>query len=97
MDGGAPDIIYKACHGQHWVVTAQNNSQISCKMSAFRLPLYTENGMMCCKERHTLLLESFMTFPRYLRMYIRASIRIYIPLFGPHLVISTENNSQNNM
>ena len=51
----------QAHYGQHHIITTKNNSQISLKISAFNQPLCTENMMLCGKERHTLLLEGFLT------------------------------------
>jgi len=42
------------------------------KISAFNQPLCTENMILCGKERHTLLLEGFLTLLGYIRMIGRA-------------------------
>ena len=49
-------------------------------MSAFGHPLCIENGMLCFKVRHTLLLKCLITFVRYIWMSGRASASIYKPL-----------------
>ncbi len=66
-----------AHYGQHHVITTKNNSKLSLKISAFRLPPRTGNRMMCNMERHPLPLEYFITFPRYIRMLGRASDSIH--------------------
>ena len=80
MIGRASVSIYKCCHGQHRVISAKNDSQISCKMSDFGHPLCAGNNMMCCKERHPLLLECFIPFFRGIRMIRKASGSIYKPV-----------------
>ena len=68
MAGGAKGSIFKACYGQYYVITTKNDSQISCKISAFGHIPCTGNGMMCYKETHPLFLECFVNFPRYIRV-----------------------------
>ena len=82
IHGCLEDLLteYTYQYGPHGVISATNNSQIWCKMSASRHPLCTEIGMLCHKERHTLLLECFITFLRCMRMNGRASVSIYMPL-----------------
>ena len=80
----ASDSIYKSLHGQHHVITTKNNSQISCKISSFGYPLRTQNGMLCYKERHALLLEYSMTVLTYMRIIRGASYSIC-----KHLMVHT--------
>ena len=75
--GRASGSFYNTFHGQHRVITVKNNSQISCKMSAFGHPLHTLNEMLCCKKRHPLLFGCSVTFARYMRMIRRAFCRLY--------------------
>ena len=88
------DSIYKAAYSPHCcVISVKNKYQSSSKTSVFRLPLRTGNGMLCCKERHTLLVECFVTFLGYMWRLRGATDIIYKPLYGPHGVISAQNNS----
>ena len=74
------DSIYKATYGPHCVISVKNKYQSSSKISVFRLPLRTGNGMLCCKERHTLMVECFMTFLGYMWKLRGATDIIYKPL-----------------
>ena len=49
-------------------------------MSDFKYPISTENGMLRCKERYSLLLEHFKTFLQYVRMVGRESYSTINPL-----------------
>ena len=63
-------------------------------MSYFGHPLSIENEMVCCKERHPLLLECFTIF---LRMYKNEWMSFWKhvqALSGPQCVISTNKSSQ---
>ena len=90
----ASDSIYKAYHGQHHVITTKNNTQIPCQMSEFWLILRIGYGIMCCNERHILLLEYFIIFPTHIRVLGRAYNSIYKAWHGQHHVITTKNNTQ---
>ena len=46
-------------------------------ISDYRYLISIGNGMLCCKERHPLLLEYFIVFPRNARMVRGASESIY--------------------
>ena len=70
----------QAPSGHHCVISTNNLSQISCKISDFRHPPNTWNGVLCCTERHPLLLECFITFPCYVRGIEGTSDSIYKPL-----------------
>ena len=76
------DSIYKACRGQHHVITAKDNYQISCKMPSFWLPLCIGNEMLCCKERHKLMFNCFCAFLRYTVINGRALDSISKPFMG---------------
>ena len=52
---------------------------IACKIPDFRYPLRTKEGMLCCKERHILMLRCAVTFLRYMRKVVGASGSIYEP------------------
>ena len=54
-------------------VLEKTYSQIAYTISDFRFLLCTRNWMLCCKERHPLLLECFITFLRCIIMIGRAS------------------------
>ena len=75
------NIIYKAAYSPHCcVISVKNKYQSSSKTSDFRLPLRTGNGMLCCKERHTLLVGCFVTFLGYMWKLRGATDIIYQPL-----------------
>ncbi len=93
MSGIVSDSTYRACHGQHNVNTNNNTSQLSCKMAAFCHPLCSENGMMCCKERHILLLECFIVFPRRIRMVRGASGSTYKHLMVHNVSLLTKTTT----
>ena len=50
------------------------------KISDFRYALGTENEILCYKERHPLMMKSFITFPSIVRKIGGLSDRIYKPL-----------------
>ena len=62
-----------AHHGPQCVVSANNKSQISCKISVFGYPPSKGDAMPCYKERHPLLIDCFILFLKYIRMVGRAT------------------------
>ena len=48
------------------------NLKFYAKLAVFGYPLSKENVMLCCKERHPLLLDYFIPFLKYIRMVGRA-------------------------
>ena len=57
------------------------------------VPSQHMNGILCCNERHPLLLKCFVTFLRCIRRVGKATDGIYEPLKSHH-VISAKTNSQ---
>ena len=51
-------------------------------MSDFGHTPNTEDGMMCYKERHPLLLDYFIPFLKYIRMVGRSTGGLYDLLMG---------------
>ena len=74
---GASDTIRGAPYGPHHVISAKNNSQISCKIPVIWHPLCTANWIMRYRRGHPLLFESFITFLRCARIIGGASDSIY--------------------
>ena len=59
------------------VISSQNGSHISCKISGFGHPLSTGHLMLCYKERRILRLECVMIFLRCMVVVGRSSDNIY--------------------
>ena len=57
--GGDSGIFFEAPYGPHRVISAKVDSQIAYKMQDVGYPVFTDNGMMCCKEEYPLLLKYF--------------------------------------
>ena len=80
--------------GPHCVVSGKHNSQMSCKISDFRHPLCTGNGMMCCKERHTLLIYWMLYNLHWIYQGGERSFWQHLRVwYVRHCVISAKNNS----
>ena len=81
-------------HGPHHIISVKNNFQISGKMLDFRYPRSTKYWVRCCKERHPLLLKSFITFLRCIWMTGQASDSISRPIMVHRVSFNAKNNSQ---
>ena len=87
MNRGASNSIYKhlIVHTESLPdITAEINSQISCKLSNFGHPVRTGNETLCYKERPPLLLEYSITFLTYVKMIGRVLNSIY-----EHLMVNS--------
>ena len=71
------DSIYEFPHGPRYAVSANNKSQISCKISVFRYPLSKGDVVLCYKEGHALVLDYFIPFLKCIRMVGIATGSIY--------------------
>ena len=67
----------EASYCPHHIISANNKYQIPCKISDCEHPLRTWNGVVCYKERHSLLLERVIISLWYTRMFRWASGCIY--------------------
>ena len=52
----------RATHGSDSAISANVDTQIAHKMLDLGYPLSMENGVLCCKERHLLLMKWSMSF-----------------------------------
>ncbi len=52
----------RATHGSDSAISAKVDTQIAHKMLDLGYPLSMENGVLCCKERHPLLMKWSMSF-----------------------------------
>ena len=69
---GATGSIYQPLtYGSYCAISANIDFKIAHKISDLGCALSMVNGMMCCNERHTLLLKYVITFLRYIRMVRR--------------------------
>jgi len=64
----------------HHATSAENHFSNCTQISCFGHPLGTENGMLCCKERHPLLLDCFITLLWYIKIIIGDSDSKHKPL-----------------
>ena len=86
---GASDSICKASHCPHHVISTKRKPSNFMQNIRFRDPFSTGIGLMCCNERHPLLLGCFITLLGCIRMirgaseYICKQITVYIIPFLP--------------
>ena len=93
MVGRASDSIW-APNGPQCVVSANNKSQISCKISVFGYPLSNRNATLCYKGRHQLLLDYFISLLNYISIVGRASCNLHESLLVHNNVIPAINKHQ---
>ena len=92
MIGGDSDSISETI----WLIPChvyRNNYQLSSKKINSEQPFTTWKGILCHKERHTLLLSRFITFLWCIKMIQGASGSISKLLMAKHNVISAKNLS----
>ena len=68
--------------GSHCVISARVDSKIAYKMQDLGYPLSMGKGVSCCTKWHPLLLNCFMTFLGYIKMFRHPSDIIH----EPHMV-----------
>ena len=62
VDGRSFQKHVRATHGSDSAISAKVDTQIAPKMLDLGYPLSMENGVLCCKERHLLLMKWSMSF-----------------------------------